>query len=115
MAKSSRAFQLAANRAYWEKQVMQWGVSGLSQAEYCRKHHLKSHQFLYWKQKMTRQEATPRFVQVDLHPVPDPDPDAGVSSPLRVIFSDRLCIEIHKGFDPATLEQVILSLRRAGC
>lgn len=113
MAKSSRASQLAANRAYWEKQVMQWEVSGLSQAEYCRKHHLKSHKFLYWKQKMTRQEAAPRFVQVDLHPVPEPD--AAVASPLRVIFSDHLCIEVHKGFDPATLEQVILTLRRTGC
>ena len=38
----------------------------------------------------------------------------GWSSPLRVILSDRLCIEIHKGFDPGTLEQVILSLRRTG-
>lgn len=92
---------------------MQWEVSGLSQAEYCRKHHLKSHKFLYWKQKMTRQEAAPRFVQVDLHPVPEPD--AAVALPLRVIFSDHLCIEVHTGFDPATLEQVILTLRRAGC
>lgn len=35
----------------WEDQISDWRQSGLKQAEYCRRHNLKWHQFYYHKRR----------------------------------------------------------------
>ena len=37
---------------YWQSHIAQWGAAGVSQADYCRQHHLKLHQFTYWRSKL---------------------------------------------------------------
>jgi transposase-like protein len=37
----------------WERAVRDWQGSGISQAEYCRKHKLNEGQFSYWKRKLS--------------------------------------------------------------
>ncbi len=42
-----------ANRAaYWQRMVAEWEVSGLSQAEFCRRRELKAVTFGGWKQRL---------------------------------------------------------------
>ena len=40
----------AKKRAYWANHIKQWNTSGQTQSEYCRRHQLKLHQLVYWKQ-----------------------------------------------------------------
>ncbi len=37
-------------REFWANHVKKWRDSGLTQADYCQQHQLKSHQLTYWKQ-----------------------------------------------------------------
>ena len=52
MEKISRASERAAKRQYWQEQFENWKESGLTQAEYCRRHGLKQHQWWYWKKRL---------------------------------------------------------------
>lgn len=36
---------------YWRQQIDAWEQSPLSQADFCRRHDLVYHRFVYWKQK----------------------------------------------------------------
>ena len=116
MAKNTRAVESAAKRQYWEKQLARWKESGLSQAAYCRRHHLKVHQMVYWKKKFAdpTPKATPQFVRLDLEPVMN-RPTPSTPTTLRLVVGDFFTIEVGKGFDPATLEQLLATLRKAGC
>ena len=37
---------------YWERWLREWERSGLTQAEYCRRHGLKAVNFAWWKRKL---------------------------------------------------------------
>jgi len=116
MAKNSRAVEPATKRRYWENQIARWKESGLSQAEYCRRYHLKVHQMVYWKKALAEPnpKTSPQFVRLDLERVID-DGAAPAPTALRLVFGDTFFIEVNRGFDPATLEKLLRTLRRAGC
>jgi hypothetical protein len=40
--------------SYWHDHLKSWEKSGLSQAEYCRRHDLKYCHFHYWKRKLRK-------------------------------------------------------------
>lgn len=42
----------AMGDTYWREQIAEWNQSGLSGAEYCRRHQLIYHRFVYWRQKL---------------------------------------------------------------
>ena len=42
--------------ALWQSHIMQSRSSGQTQTEYCRQHDLKPHQFIYWRNKLKKQE-----------------------------------------------------------
>lgn len=42
----------AMGATYWREQIAEWNQSGLSGAEYCRRHQLIYHRFVYWRQKL---------------------------------------------------------------
>lgn len=37
---------------YWSKIIKTWKESGLKQREFCAKHQINIHTFVYWKQKI---------------------------------------------------------------
>ena len=41
MEQISRAEQLEQKRIYWKQHIEHWQQTGLTQAEYCRRHNLK--------------------------------------------------------------------------
>lgn len=45
-------------RARWQSHITAQQISGLTQAAYCREHHLNDKSFSHWKRKL-RDEATP--------------------------------------------------------
>ena len=99
-------------RQYWKTHIVSWQASCISQAEYCRRHELKFHQFVYWRRKFTLKSSTPlSLVQVPLATLARAAGFFSPSAALRVALAPDVCIEVSPGFDPATLQQVVTALR----
>ena len=119
MATSKRAKELAAKARYWGNHVAAWPDSGLSQAEYCRRHGLKAHNLCYWVKKLGvaravelgSREATSAIELVELDfreaggTAPGPCP-----LPLQVVIGERFKVELRGDFDTAVFEKLALSL-----
>ena len=104
-----RQQELAKKRRFWKDHIETWKSGGLKQSEYCRRHQLKLHCFVYWKKKF-RPVAEPgvSFVQV-YPPQIFKSPTSYRLSPLRLLVG-KYKIEVESGFDPATLKQLVVAL-----
>lgn len=101
--------QLEQKRAYWKRHIDSWRKTGLSQAEYCRRHNLKVHQMIYWKKRYVKTETQVSFAGVNLEGLLDLGP-IPKSSSLSLVINDRFKIEVCPGFDAQLLRQLILAL-----
>jgi hypothetical protein len=111
MSEQSSRVQLSEqSRTYWKQHIENWRSSGLTQADYCRRHELKDYQFTYWKKRFVKTDSGITFVPVkirgSLQPASNPD-----SSSLRLILDKDLAIEIRPDFDPRLLRRLIAVLR----
>ena len=100
-------------RRIWQAQVKAWLQSGLSQREYCRRNHLSSSQFTYWKtvlgaEVVTQEPST--FVPVPLAMIPEPHNQGGSDSGLTVRLVSGICIELSAEFNSAALTQAVAAL-----
>jgi hypothetical protein len=103
---------LEQKRRDWNAHITRWQDSRLSQSEYCRRHDLKFHQFVYWRRKFAPQTAIPvSLVQVPAAVVAHATGYGPRIVALRVALAPDLCIEVSPGFDPLTLKQVVTALR----
>jgi hypothetical protein len=93
-----------SKRAHWQRHIDQWRTSGLTQAEYCRRHSIAKHQWGYWRKRLSSDPHPAVLVPVSVPGSSSP------GSPLRVIIDSRFRIEVHPGFDPATLIEVVACL-----
>ena len=107
----SRAEENKRKREYWSSHIERWQESGLSQRVYCREHNLKDHQFVYWKKRIIRTGTESKFVSLNLGPFKDKQPLQHAVRPLQLILHNGFTIEIHPGFDPHLLRQLIIVLR----
>ena len=95
------------NREEWQRRIEEWKASDLTQEEYCKENNLKIATFHYWRKKISERKATgPAFVEVPLSL-------ANRFSPIRIEIGSRFCVEVGKGYDPASLEHIIGFLSRA--
>ncbi len=107
-----RQQELEQKRRDWNAHITSWQASRLSQTEYCRRHELKFHQFVYWRRKYIPKATDPiSLVQVPAAAVARVAGYSLRSSALRVALAPDLCIEVSPGFDPPTLQQVVTTLR----
>ena len=103
---------LEQNRRYWKNHITSWQDSRLSQSEYCRRHELKFHQFVYWRRKFVSKPAVPiSLIQVPAAAVARATGYGPRPAALRVALAPDLCIEVCPGFDQLTLRQVVTVLR----
>jgi len=117
MANQERTAELEVLRRYWKEQIESWQKSGLSQTEFCRRHGLKYHRFLYWRKRFIR-PAAPRPSGIVELPfaigtgglVPEP------LKPVRLAVGLRnYRIEVERDFDPIALRQLIHVLDQMQC
>jgi hypothetical protein len=111
MINPSRAEQIAEKRRFWEQQIQQWKDSGLTQIEFCRLHNLKTHQLTYWKKRFHRTQAPVSLIELQLGSALQSHTCSN-GSPLRLILDEQYRIDIDRGFDPVTLQQLVLTLRQ---
>jgi len=110
MEQISRAEQLEQKRTYWKQHIDSWQETGLTQAEYCRRHNLKHHQLVYWKKRFIKTETDVSFVPLKLEDLLDM-PARADRAPLCLVIDDQFKIEIRAGFDAPLLRQLIFALR----
>lgn len=100
------------NEAHWRKHVQALMESGLSSAEYSRRHKISSWALLYWKKQVAEKTATkpnkmiPVKIATELPQLPRPPENTVV----RVILRDGTAIESNG--DLATLARLADMLRR---
>lgn len=111
MAKGSKIGEQKQKQKLWKRHIEQWGVSGSSQVEYCRRHKLSTKSFTYWKRRF-RQKSPVSFVPVQMEP--ETQIAAAISSGL-VLCKDGYRIEIEEGFKPEVLEKVLRTLGELSC
>ena len=110
MEQISRAEQLEQKRTYWKQHIDSWQETGLTQAEYCRRHNLKHYQLVYWKKRFLKTETDVSFVSLKLEDLLDISarPDR---VPLCLVIDSHFKVEIRAGFDAQLLRQLIFVLR----
>jgi len=94
-------------RRFWQEQIARQSQSKLTQAQYCDQNGLKLSQFTHWKYKSPKKTSA----EVTFVSVPIPTKPA-VQAALNLITTGGYRIEVHPGFDPATLRQLIATLER---
>ena len=110
MDQISRVEELEQKRSYWKQHIDSWQETGLTQAEYCRRHNLKHHQLVYWKKRFLDTETGVSFVSLKLEDLVDipaqPDRDS-----FCLVIDNHFEVEIKAGFDAQLLRQLIFVLR----
>ena len=110
MEQLSRAEQLEQKRTDWKQHIESLRDTGLTQAEYCRRHNLKHHQLVYWKRRVLETETEVSFVPLKLEDLLDIPSQANRAS-LCLVINDHFKIEVRAGFDAELLRQLIFVLQ----
>ena len=107
-----RQQELEEKRRYWSRHISSWQASRLSQTEYCRRHDLKLHRFVYWRGKFaTKPTVAISLVQVPAAAIAGATGASPYPATLRVAMAPDLVIEVGPGFDPPTLQRLVNALR----
>ncbi len=90
---------------YWQSHISAWKQSGISQADFCRRHGLNIKIFGYWKRKLCSRPEGVSFVPVAIKPSHISSVKSGAL--LRLIAGNGFSIEVGDGFNAATLRQLL--------
>ena len=106
----SRAEELKQKRDHWKGHIETWQAGALLQSEYCRRHNLSYHRFIYWKRRFVPAETATKFVPLNLGQFSGTRASESGCA-LRLVLSGGFTVEINSGFDPRLLQQLIIALR----
>ena len=106
---------------YWRDTLLRWHRSGLSVAEFCRRHRLSPSSFYAWRRILAQRDRPPTapldkpfpaFVPIRITAatnVPSPN-----SSVLEVAVAGRV-VRVAPGFDATTLRDLLAVLEGSPC
>lgn len=98
-------------REYWIKHLGLWERSGLTQAQYCKKHQLNFNSFKNWKYKLKQKTLPKTLLPVSVIPDIPPQPKT-INSGILLSFGDKYRVELETNFDSDTLSQLLDLLER---
>jgi hypothetical protein len=98
----------AGNRRHWEAHLKAAAKSGLSRAEYCRRHHLSYHAMGYWHKRVSRKSIRQKIVPVKMALIRNEDHRD--ESGLKIILPGKMSIAVGNKFSPATLDRLLTTL-----
>ncbi|WP_083932131.1 IS66 family insertion sequence element accessory protein TnpA [Cohnella laeviribosi] len=104
-------------RQIWAARIADYRASGLTMSAWCAANQCTKDQLKYWLYKAKNMTPSPstdsstRWVPLT---VADSQPKAPVSSAL-VVCVGQSRIELHPGFDPRLLREVVHALGEASC
>ena len=106
MAEHKTGGDRTRSRGHWQAHIKAQEKSGLSRAEYCRRHDLSYHALTYWQRKLYR----PRRQHAQLVPVSVetiPHVRSASASGIKILLNNRIAIEVADQFSPRTLSQIL--------
>lgn len=106
MTKQQRHEVLEEKRRAWQQHIQSWQQSGFTQIAYCRRHDLKLHCFVYWRDKFVPKTKTTCSGFVELAT------GTGAlglprSCGLQLEINGSYRIQVHRDFDPVALRQLL--------
>ena len=108
------ASRLIPRAKYWQAHLSAQRISGLSQAEYCRRSHLGKSNFTAWKNRLksplpaSAMELVPVSI-IDRRQEVDESHSSSFSG-LTIVAPCGQRIEVAENFRPATLKRLLLAL-----
>jgi hypothetical protein len=124
MAAAKRQQVMRAKRQFWARHLQRWEQSGLSQAEYCRRHQISGPAFAWWKRRSApTREAPPAtvpretcrkhgsFVELTRADGGDPVPTGGVV--YEIVLPRQQCLRLGPGFELDRVRQLLDLLERS--
>jgi len=97
----------------WFDRIESWQKSGLTQADFCRQHHLKPASFYNWLSKY-RQSTDPELHQIDKLPEFIPVSMASIPAEFTLTVGE-VSLRFSSQLPPAALILWIRALRNAEC
>lgn len=101
----------AERRAHWRAIITNQASSGSSAAAYCRESRINRHLFYSWRRRFKEAAYVDTGGFIELRSDSSFANDAGIC----IRLDTGLCIDVARGFDPATLCAVIDTLARHRC
>jgi len=90
---------------YWAAHIKAYDNSGLTVAEYCRRHGLSYHAFRYWKKKQEKSPSVPVVPFVEVGRI---QPKSNTTRfCLKINVPGGYSIDVSDGFSSSTLARVI--------
>ena len=84
----------------WRRHIAECRESGLSYAEYSRRHDLKESAFCYWRQRLSESTVQkPAFVELKV--------SESRTSGIEIIFRNQIRVGLSSDFDEKVLERLI--------
>ena len=96
------------NREFWTRQVKDWRASGLTQAQYCRRHRLVKGTLGYWAAISKGPKAGAALVEVGRAEVKAEER----GSPIELIVERRYLLRLWPGMGSDHLREVLSVLER---
>jgi hypothetical protein len=91
----------------WRQRLARWRRSQLSVAAFCQREGLDPGHFYRWRQRLAaRDTQEPAWVPVEVLA----EPTGSADSVLEVLLAGGQRLRVPRGFDPATLRQVLAVL-----
>jgi len=97
------------DREFWTIHVKDWHASGLTQAQYCRRHKLVKGTMGYWTSMLKRPRSGAALVEVGRAEVKPPEEQR---SPIELIVERRYLLRLWPGMGPDHLREVLGVLER---
>ncbi len=99
-------------RAHWKKLLLDWKISGLSQADFCKQHNIAYGSFSWWRRRLKsckpELESAPTMIPVSVRPVAQPSSERIPS--IRIILCDGKRIDLPLDVSIEQLRVVMSSL-----
>ncbi len=93
---------------YWQKQIGDWKISGLSQKQFCLRRSLVLSTFCYWKSKINRiKPITPKFYPLTVTNLTHNSSDVGLT---LLVGSKQFQVQIKEDFSQIVLKKLIATL-----
>lgn len=117
MAKEDREnSSTSLSRSAWLAHVKASCQSGLSRAEYCRRHNISYHALTYWCKKTAQQHISVQPGSVNLVPVSLPvvqrPPATRESSGVHIQLAGNITIDVEVDFSQDTLRKILTVFER---
>jgi lambda repressor-like predicted transcriptional regulator len=89
---------------FWKRKLQEYRKSGLSRRAFSEQNGVNKSTLDYWFARIRKGQKATQLVEVNPAPVVIQNPA------LHVVVSDKYRIELHRGFDPILLGEVVKAL-----